>query len=46
MTNLETNFRLGMKCKDLFLVFEGFVGKKVQANFGSGDDARFSQSSD
>jgi len=36
MTKFAIDLRLGIKCKDLIWVFEGFVEKMGKANLGSG----------
>ena len=45
MTDFTTNLRLGMKWKDLIWVFGGFLLEKGKGKFGSGDEAKFLQSS-
>ena len=36
MTDFATNFRLGIKCRDLIWFFKGFVEKMGKTNLGSG----------
>ena len=46
MTDLATDFRLGIKCKGFDLSFLGFLLKNGKDKFGLGDEAQFLQSSD
>ena len=45
MTKIKTNFRLGILIKEFEMIFGVFVGNKGKGNFGCGDKAQFSQSS-
>lgn len=43
MTKISSNVRLGMKCKDLILFFEIFVGIRGKESLGSGMKASFAE---